>query len=89
MGRPEGFNYCCGVCRNDETSLYRLNPSRILWQQDGLKGIFDHLKHRFIDFTKVEFCDIPQEENEFSWLYDRLKHRFIDITKVAFYEVQK
>jgi hypothetical protein len=56
--------------------------------ENTFSGIFGHLKHRFIDFTKVEFCDIQNAGYEFSEFYDHFKYRLIDFT-VAFYQVQK
>jgi hypothetical protein len=49
----------------------------------------DHLKHRFIDFIKVAFCDILMGDNEFSGTFDCLKHRFLERIHVAFLVSQK
>jgi hypothetical protein len=53
-----------------------------------LLGFFQHLKYRFIYFTKVVFSD-SQKADEFSGPFDHLKHRFLDLVQVAFLDIQK
>jgi hypothetical protein len=53
------------------------------------QGIFNHLKHRFIHFTKVAFCDIQKAENELSGLFDHLKNHFNDFTLVVIYDFRR
>jgi hypothetical protein len=65
----EGRQSCRRVCRNHETSLYRLQPSLFFGGQktgSGSSGLCDHLKHRFIVLTKVEFSDIQKADNKFT-----------------------
>jgi hypothetical protein len=42
------------------------------------------LKHRFIEFTKVAFCDIQKADNEISGPFDNLNHHFLNRGEVAF-----
>jgi len=49
----------------------------------------DHLKHRFLDLTKVTFWAGQGEENNFPVNGDHMKHRFIDITRVEFWACQE
>jgi len=45
--------------------------------------IGEHLKHRFINVTKVAFWAGQNEENVFPVPGDHVKNRFLDLTKVA------
>jgi hypothetical protein len=68
LGRTEGRKYCRWVSLNDGTSLYRLHSSRICGVQKAenrFSDLFNHLKHRFSDFTIVAYCEIQKSENEF------------------------
>jgi hypothetical protein len=61
------------VCRNHVTSLYRLQPGRILWtpeDRNEFLGLFHNFKYHFIDFTTVAFCDIQKADNEFPGPFD-------------------
>ena len=45
----------------------------------------DHLKHRFLELTKVAFCVGQEEENELKVHCEHFKHRFLNFTQVAFW----
>jgi len=50
-----------------ETSLSRLHPIRILcWtrEENEFRVPGDHLKHGFLDLTKVEFWAFQETEND-------------------------
>jgi len=45
----------------------------------------DHLKHRFVDLTKVTFWVGQEDENELKVHCKHFKHRFLNIIQVAFW----
>jgi hypothetical protein len=49
--------------------------------------LFDTLKHRFIDFTKVFFKDVYKARNEFSLPFSYLKNHLSNFVQVSvFYD---
>jgi hypothetical protein len=46
------------------------------------------MKHRFIDFSKFVFEDVPKEDIEFSGPIDYLKYYLSDFVQVAFFAAQ-
>ena len=44
----------------------------------------DHLKHRFLDFTKVEFWACQEAENDSLVPFDHLNRRLIDLKNSYF-----
>ena len=51
-----------------ERSLSRIHPSRISsWskEENDFPVAGDHLKHRFLDVTKVEFLGCQDADNDF------------------------
>jgi hypothetical protein len=52
--------------------------------ENYFSGLFAHLKHHFIDFTKVAFYDEQKAEYEFLEPFAYMKHLFCDFVQFAF-----
>jgi hypothetical protein len=65
--------------RHLDTSLYRLQQSRLLRHREGR---LRDLHKTLLKQLRVVFFDAQYAENEFAWPFDTLKHQFIDFSKV-------
>jgi len=47
------------------------------------------LKHRFLEFSQIEFCDVEEAENVFKVTCEPWKRRFLDFTQLEFWAIQE
>jgi len=71
-----------------ESSLFQLQQIAFSVNAANDSSPCDHLKHRFLDLTKVEFWPFQEAVNDFYVPFDHLNRRFIDLKNVIFSVVQ-
>jgi hypothetical protein len=57
--------------------------------ENEFSWLFDVLKHRFMDNTKVLFLDVQKADKEFTGPFIYLKDHFRDLVQVAFLDARR